>query len=163
MPFQGEQGRLLKRVLPSLFLFGLALTATMAAFGEDCIPPVFYTSLPRDREWFYGAAKDPDTDKARAHAIRNLGRQVTGDIEGWEDADVEQLAGPGHDRSKVAQNAGNLLPRSSLLAGLEQDDFSRCKGYSYVLVRIEKEDVRKYLKENKQFRQDLAASLTQRV
>jgi hypothetical protein len=150
--------------MPAFFIAGLFFVATRPCFAkEDCIPPSFYTSLPRDQDWFYGTAKDPDTDKAREHAIRNLGRQVSGEIEGWDEADVEKIAGPGHDRAQVAINVGKLLPQSSLLAGWEQDDFARCNGYSYVLVRIEKEQVRRYVKENQNFKDALLTSLAQRV
>jgi hypothetical protein len=141
---------------------GLLLCAA-AAFAEDCVPPVFYTSLPRDREYYYGVARDPDTDKARDLAIRNMGKQVSGDVEGWSADRVEALAGPCRDKFEVAANVGRLLPKSALLAGWEQDDFARCAGYSYVLVRIEKERVERFLKESKTFQKTLVDSLAARV
>gem|GEM_PF-1709509 len=146
-----------------LVLASLSLVPTASSGKEDCTPPGFYASLPRDAEWFYGTAKDPDTDKAREHAIRNLGRQASGDIDGWTEADVDQLAGAGRDRAAVEQSVGRLLPSSTLLAGWEQDDFARCGGYSYVLVRIEKGAVRKFIKENRKFKDDLLQSLAGRV
>ncbi len=130
---------------------------------EDCIPPSFYTSLPRDRDWYYGTAADPDTDEARDLALRNLGKQVTGDVRGWTDADIQRLAGAGQNRTMVALNVGKLLPQSTLLAGWEQDDFERCNGRSYVLVRIEKEKVRKFIGGDAGFRSDLVQRLSKRV
>jgi hypothetical protein len=119
--------------------------------------------LPRDREWFYGVARDSDTEQARLQALRNLGKQVTGDLEAWTQEEVDRLAGPGQDRWDVAAKVGRLLPKSTLLAGWEQDDFARCDGYSYVLVRIEKERVARYIRENQSFRKDLVDSLARRL
>jgi hypothetical protein len=135
-----------------------------AAVAKDsCLPPVFYTSLPRDRDWYYGVARDSDTEKAREQSIRNLGKQVTGDLESWTQADVDKLAGPGRDRWDVAAHVGRLLPASTLLSGWEQDDFERCDGYSYVLVRIEKERIARFITGNETFRKDLYASFEQRL
>lgn len=144
-------------MLPALTLLLPALL-----FAEDCVP-TFYTSLPRDREWYYGAAKDKDNDKARDGALKNLGKQVTGDVEGWNASQVEELAGPGQDRWEVAKKVGALLPQSTLLAGWEQDDHELCKGRHYVLVRVEKERVRAFIKENRKFQHDLLGSLSARV
>ena len=142
--------------------FGCALASVVAA-KESCLPPVFYTSLPRDSDWYYGVARDADTDKARELAIRNLGKQVTGDLEAWKQADVDTLAGPGHDRWEVAAHVGKLLPTSTLLAGWEQDDFERCNDYSYVLVRIEKDRVSRFIKQSKPFQKDLSDSFDKRL
>ncbi len=142
----------------------LILLAPGAAFAkDDCVPPTFYTNLPRDREYYYGVSRDSDTDHARDLAIRNLGKQVTGEVEGWEQAKVDEIAGPGQDRWKVAASVGKLLPGSTLLAGWEQDDFGRCNGYSYVLVRIEKERVERFVRGSAQFKKDVTASLVKRV
>lgn len=138
------------------------LLATAAVAKEDCIPPGFYTSLPRDREWYYGVARDPDTDKAREQALRNLAKQAAGDVEAWPKEKIAELA-PCRDQWEVAAGVGKLLPRSSLLAGWEQDDFERCAGQSYVLVRIEKERVERFLKGSDKFKSDLAASLGKRL
>jgi len=137
----------------------LALTAAAAAAKETCEPPVFYRSLPRDREFYYGVARDTDTDKARDQAIRNLGKQVTGEAEGWPQETLDHIAGPGHDRWEVASAVGRLLPSSSLLAGWEQDDFTRCQGFSYVLVRIEKARVERFVRGSSKFQEDLAGML----
>lgn len=133
------------------------------SLAQECVPPAFYTGLPRDKDFYYGVARDPDTDKAREQALRNLGKQVTGDIEAWDDADVAKLAGPGQDRWKVAAEAGRLLPSSTLLAGWEQDDHERCGGKSYVLVRVEKERVARFLKGNQGFKDALLKKLESRV
>ena len=45
-------------------VFALCWTAGNIA-AEECSPPSFYASLPRDGEWFYGVARDPDTDNIR--------------------------------------------------------------------------------------------------
>jgi hypothetical protein len=147
-----------------LFAAIVVLAAAPAArSANDCVPPAFYTSLPRDREFYYGVARDPDTDKARDAAIRNLGKQAGGDVEGWSGERVAALAGPCRDKFQVAASVGRLLPKSDLLAGWEQDDFERCAGYSYVLVRIEKERVERFLKESAKFHKDLVDSLAARV
>lgn len=139
------------------------LLAAVASAKEDCVPPRFYAALPRDREWYYGAARDVDTDKARDLALRSLGKQVTGDVESWQDAEIEKIAGPCRDRWEVARQVGKLLPQSTLLAGWEQDDFERCGGQSYVLVRVEKERVARFIRENARFKDELAQSLSRRV
>jgi len=139
------------------------LLAPAALAAENCVPPTFYTSLPRDRDYYYGVARDPDTDKARDLAIRNLGKQVSGDVEGWSQDRLDALAGPCRDKFQVAASVGRLLPKSDLLAGWEQDDFERCAGFSYVLVRIEKERVARFLRESRTFRKDLVDSLAARV
>ncbi|MFI5344924.1 MAG: c-type cytochrome [Elusimicrobiota bacterium] len=90
---------------------------------ERCAPPAFYETLARDADWFYGVGKDPDTDKARAAALANLALQATGRADG-------------------------LATDTGLLAGWEQDDFRRCKGFSYVMVRIGKARVREFLARN---------------
>ncbi len=141
----------------------LLLLASAAAAKEDCVPPAFYTSLPRDREWYYGVARDPDTDKARDQALRNLGKQVGGDVEGWPKEKVAAVAGPCRDKWEVAASVGKLLPRSTLLAGWEQDDFLRCGGFSYVLVRIEKERVERFMSGSGKFKSDVAAALSKRL
>jgi hypothetical protein len=142
----------------------LLFCAFSGAFArEDCTPPAFYTNLPRDREFYYGVARDTDTDAARDKAIRNLGKQVSGEVEEWEQKKVDDIAGPGQDRWQVAAAVGRLLPHSTLLSGWEQDDFGRCNGYSYVLVRIEKERVEKFVRGSDQFKKDVIANLAQRV
>ncbi len=141
----------------------LLLAAVSAAAKEDCVPPAFYTSLPRDREWFYGVARDPDTDKARDQALRNLAKQVGGEVEGWPKEKVAAVAGPCRDKWEVAASVGKLLPRSSLLAGWEQDDFERCAGFSYVLVRVEKERVERFMSGSAAFKKDVAAALSKRL
>lgn len=146
-------------ILAAVFWLALAAPARAA----DCVPPAFYTSLPRDREWYYGVARDPDTDKARDLAIRNLGKQAAGDIEGWDAKDVEAVAGPCRDKWEVAASVGKLLPKSSLLAGWEQDDFERCGAQSYVLVRIEKDRVARFVRGNGRFKSDVEASLSKRL
>jgi hypothetical protein len=146
-------------ILPAILL----LTGAVSALAEDCVPPVFYTSLPRDRDYYYGVARETDTDKARDLAIRNLGKQVSGDVEGWDQDRIDALAGPCQDKFQVAANIGRLLPKSTLLAGWEQDDFARCRGYSYVLVRIERDRVGRFIKESRKFRGDLVDSLAARV
>jgi hypothetical protein len=152
----------LMAMLGALFFAGLSLPIQAAA-KEDCVPPGFYTSLPRDRDWYYGVARDTDTEQARLQSLRNLGKQVTGDLEAWQPADIEKLAGPGQDRWEVAAQVGRLLPKSTLLAGWEQDDFARCDGLSYVLVRIEKDRVARYIRESQPFRKDLLDSLAKRL
>ncbi|MCX5794230.1 MAG: hypothetical protein NTY77_01885 [Elusimicrobia bacterium] len=147
----------------STMILALNMIGAVPIFAGQCAPPSFYTSLPRDREWYYGVAKDPDTDKARLQAIKNLGKQVTGDLEVWDSTDVEKVAGPGRDRWEVAKEVGRLLPQSTLLAGWEQDDFEKCNDYSYVLVRIEKERVKKFVQENAKFKDSVLENLTQRV
>lgn len=87
------------------------------AKGSDGAPetcePAFYRSLPRDRDWYYGAGKDRDTEKARAAALSSLAKQATG----------------------ISTDGGALR---GLVAGWEQDDQQSCNGASYVLVRIQK-------------------------
>lgn len=142
---------------------GLLLLLSASSFAEDCVPPGFYISLPRDREWYYGAGKDPDPEMARQQALRSLGKQVTGDVETWGEADLGKVAGPGRDRWETAKVIGDLLPKSTLLAGWEQDDRDRCAGVSYALVRIEKERVERFLKESAKFKQAVLDSLAGRV
>lgn len=141
----------------------LAVLAAVAADAEDCAPPGFYQSLPRDQEWYYGVARDANTESARDAAVRNLGKQVTGSVSEWDDAFLTKIAGPGRDRAKVTASLEELVPASTILAGWEQDDSERCDGKSYVLVRVRKEQVRRYLMENKQFRSQLLDSLSRRV
>ena len=144
-------------------LIALFALAVPAAAKEDCDPPSFYTSLPRDREYYYGVARDPDTDKAREQAIRNLGKQVTGDLEGWSQDKIDEVAGPCRDKWEVAASVGKLLPASALLAGWEQDGFERCDGRSYVLVRVEKDRVERFVRGSDKFKKDVAASLSRRL
>lgn len=153
----------LRGILQAVTAAWLLLFALSASAKEDCVPPAFYTSLPRDREWYYGVARDPDTDKAREQALRNLAKQAAGDVEAWPNEKVTALAGPCRDKWEVAAGVGKLLPTSSLLAGWEQDDFERCAGQSYVLVRIQKERVERFLKESGKFKKDLVASLGRRL
>jgi len=141
----------------------LLLLAAGAAAKDDCIPPAFYTSLPRDRDWYYGVARNPDTEKARDQALRNLGKQVGAEVEGWTSEKVAAVAGPCRDKWEVASSVGRLLPRSSLLAGWEQDDFERCDGQSYVLVRVEKERVERFMRGSGKFKSDVAAALSKRL
>jgi hypothetical protein len=138
----------------------LAFAAVAAAAREQCEPPTFYKSLPRDREFYYGVARATDTDQARDQAIRNLAKQATGEVEGWSQEAIDHLAGPGQDRWEVASAVGRLLPSSSLLAGWEQDDFARCQGESYVLVRIEKARVERFVQGSSKFQGDLAGMLS---
>jgi hypothetical protein len=139
----------------------LALAASAAA--EDCAPPSFYTSLPRDRDYYYGVARDPDTDKARDQAIRNLGKQVTGEVEGWSQDKIDEVAGPCQDKWEVAARVGKLLPASALLSGWEQDAFERCGNFSYVLVRVEKDRVERFVRGSDKFKKDVAAGLAKRL
>ncbi len=144
-------------------IFALPILAPDLAYAKGCEPPAFYRSLPRDREWYYGAGKGADAGKARDQAIRSLGKQVTGDVEGWDEAAIDGVAGAGHDRWDVAKKIGALLPRSTLLSGLEQDDSDQCDGVSYAMVRVEKARVDRFLKESSKFKSDLAESLLARV
>lgn len=146
-----------------LLALALLLLAPPASAKDECVPPPFYTSLPRDRDHYYGVARDPDTEKARDQAVRNLAKQVTGEVEGWSEADLDALAGPGQDRWKLAAEVGRLLPSSALLAGWEQDDHERCGGRSYVLVRIEKARVARFLRGDKGFKDALLKKLEARV
>src|ERR1700674_2608681 len=91
------------------------------AGATDCVPPGFFTSLPRDNEWFYGVARDTDTEKAREAAVQNLGKQVSGGIEGWDDRQISEIAGPGQDRARVTEAVETILSQTPL-AGWEQDD-----------------------------------------
>lgn len=147
----------------SIMVLTLFAALPWARAAEGCIPPSFYTSLPRDRDYYYGVARDSDTDRAREAAIRNLGQQAGAEVEGWSGERVAALAGPCRDKFQVAASVGRLLPKSDLLAGWEQDDFARCNGFSYVLVRIDKDRVARFLKESARFRRDLADSLGARV
>jgi hypothetical protein len=142
-----------------LFILG----AVSAAAKDDCVPPTFYTSLPRDRDYYYGVARDGDTDKAREQAIRNLGKQVTGEVEGWPADKIQEVAGPGRDKWEVAASVGRLLPKSSLLAGWEQDGFERCGAFSYVLVRVEKDRVERFVRGSEKFKKEVIAGLAARV
>lgn len=126
---------------------------------EGCSPPAFYRSLARDRDWYYGVGKNPDTDKARDAALINLAKQVTGNVGTSNDSRIRDIAGPGQGQLEVADKIGNLLPQSNLLAGWEQDDHQRCNGISYVLIRIEKERVNKFIIGNSEFRNALQSSL----
>ncbi|MFI5345738.1 MAG: ankyrin repeat domain-containing protein [Elusimicrobiota bacterium] len=143
----------------------LLSAAAPSAYSKDCTPPVFYTSLPRDRDWYYGAGKAADAQEAREAALRSLSQQVTGDAQLWNLEQIKRIAGPGRDRARVAEGIGNVLPQSSLLAGWEQDDFEykNCNGMSYAMVRIEKERVLKFVQSDAAFKQALADSLTRRV
>ena len=132
------------------------------ASAEDCVPPTFYTSLPRDDEWFYGVARDTDTEKARESAVRNLGKQVSGGIEGWDDRKIAEIAGPGQDRARVSDAVETVLSQTPL-AGWEQDDDRRCNGYSYVLVRVQKEKAERFLAENTKFRNALFERLDKKI
>lgn len=145
----------------ALFVPLLILCAISAA-AEDCTPPTFYSSLPRDADWYYGTGRDADTDKARDSAVRNLGKQVSGSIEGWDDASVVAIAGPGHDRTAIASAVESVLGTTPL-AGWEQDDFQRCNGLSYVLVRVEKAKAERFLAENTKFRSAVLQRLASRL
>jgi hypothetical protein len=145
---------------PLLVLLALAISA---AAKDDCYPPNFYTSLPRDRDYYYGVARDPDTDKARDQAIRNLGKQVTGEVEGWSQDKIDEVAGPCQDKWEVAARVGKLLPASALLSGWEQDAFERCNGFSYVLVRIDKDRVERFVRGSDKFKKDVVAGLAKRL
>ena len=131
----------------SALVFILCWTAGSVS-AENCSPPNFYTSLPRDRDWFYGVARDSDTDRARDAAVRNLGKQVSGGIEGWDEKQAAAIARHGRDRASADKAVDAVLIKTPL-AGWEQDDFVRCSGYSYVLVRIQKEKARAFFRENK--------------
>ncbi len=146
-----------------LALLVLLSCAASVAAKEDCDPPVWYTSLPRDRDYYYGVARDPDTDRAREQALRNLGKQVTGDVEGWPAEKIEAVAGPCRDKWEVAAGVGRLLPKSTLLAGWEQDGFERCDGFSYALVRVEKERVERFVRGSDKFKRDVVAGLSARL
>lgn len=149
--------------MTSIFLCRvLAPLAAVQALAADCIPPSFYTNPPRDREWYYGTARHGDTEKARDEAVRNLGKQVTGDLSGWSDANVAKLAGPGHDRRAVAEAVESAIVQSPV-AGWEDDDHERCGDFSYVLVRVRKSQAQKFLKENRDFQASVVAALDKRV
>jgi hypothetical protein len=150
----------MERLLTALMLITLSAAA---AAKEDCDPPTWYTSLPRDRDYYYGVARDPDTDAARAQALRNLGKQVTGDIEGWPAEKIAEVAGPCRDKWEVAAGVGQLLPKSTLLAGWEQDGFERCAGFSYTLVRVEKDRVERFVRGSDKFKKEVVASLSARL
>ena len=130
--------------------------------ADGCLPPVFYTSLPRDADWHYGAGRSADTELARDEAVKNLGKQVTGAADGWDPRQIESIVGPGRVQRDADAAIGSALERTPL-AGWEQDDFRRCEGLSYVLVRIEKSKALTFLKENAAFRSALAARLENRV
>jgi hypothetical protein len=87
---------------------------------QGCAPPDFYEALPRDLDWYYGAGMSSDTANARDAAVGNLAKQVSGD----------------------------LLSGSGPLVGWEQDDYRRCDGVSYVLVRIGKEQAQKSINDS---------------
>ncbi len=146
-----------------LALLLLTVCSAAAAAKDDCDPPPWYTSLPRDRDYYYGVARDPDTDRARDQALRNLGKQVTGDIEGWPADKIAEVAGPCRDKWEVAAGVGRLLPKSALLAGWEQDGFERCNGFSYTLVRVEKDRVERFVRGSDRFKKDVAAALSARL
>lgn len=145
-------------------IFGVLIAATPTrTLADSCIPPVFYQSVPRDSDWYYGVGKDIDTDRARDIALINLGKQVTGSLQGIDSASMSQIVEMGVDRTRASETIGNLLPSSSLLAGWEQDDHSRCAGISYVLVRIEKIRVTRFLKEDQKFRDAVVRGVNSRV
>ncbi len=145
----------------NIFVILLFWTAGSVS-AEDCSPPSFYASLPRDREWFYGVARDSDPDRAREAAVRNLGKQVSGSIDGWDEKQVATIAGPGRGRAAVAEAVDSILTQTPL-AGWEQDDQARCNGYSYVLVRVQKEKAQSFLAENAKFRSQLLERLDKRI
>ena len=136
----------------------LALQA-VAAWAENCFPPVFYQSVPRDSDWYYGVGKDPDIDRARDLALINLGKQVTGSLDALDSNSMKEIIGQGVDRQSASETIGRLLPSSSLLAGWEQDAHDRCNGISYVLVRIGKERVERFIREDHKFKDEVLRSL----
>jgi hypothetical protein len=107
-----------------------------------CSPPAFYGTLARDSDWFYGVGKGPDADQARDAALANLAKQVTGHV--VETPSVAAGAG----QREASKGLDDLPTETGLLAGWEQDDFRRCDGVSYVMVRIGKERIRKFLASN---------------
>lgn len=136
----------------------LVLTASLA-HAVDC-PPFFYSNLPRDREWYYGVGRDKDVGRARDMGVINLAKMVTGEVGGWDERQIWELAGPGFDRATVAATVGEMLPgRASLLGGWEQDDHVRCKGQSYVLVRVEKSRVNHFIRHDKKLQRNLRRKL----
>ncbi len=135
------------------------------AVAEQC-PPGFYVSLPRDNDWYYGAGKGIDPEQARNDALRHLGKQVTGDLDYWEKTDIEKLAGPGQDRITVSEEVGDLLPDSAIkgvFQGWEQDDRAQCKEGYYAMVRVQKDKVDRFIRENRKFKDSLLEGLAKRL
>lgn len=146
-----------------LLLLALLSAPAPASAADDCAAPTWYTSLPRDREYYYGVARATDTEAARQGALRNLAKQVTGEIEGWPTDKVAEVAGPCRDKWEVAASVGRLLPSSSLLSGWEQDGFESCGANRFVLVRVEKDRVERFVRGSDRFKKEVVAGLTARV
>lgn len=134
--------------------------AKSKAKKADCAEPGFYTSLSEDPDWYYGVAKAGDAPQARNLAADALASRVRGEIAvGFEEADIEALAGPGRDRVGVSDAVAQLLPASSALSDRSQDVYSECAGQHYAMVRVRKDRLHQFMKENRGFRSALADRL----
>lgn len=129
----------------------------------QCSEPGFYTSLSEDPDWYYGVAKAADAAQARNLAVDNLSSRVKGEIAvGFEEADIEAIAGPGRDRVAVSDAVAQLLPAASVLADRAQDVYSECDGKHYAMVRSRKDKIHQFMKQDPGFRSALADRLGKR-
>lgn len=128
-----------------------------------CSAATLAASLGREPDWYYGAGQDADAKKAHRLALLDLSRQVSASIaDSMDEAEIDQIAGPGQDWEEVAKHAGALLPASRLLADQTEERHQACDGQSVVGIRIEKHILLRYIKENKDFKAALAKRLAKK-
>lgn len=128
-----------------------------------CSAATLAASLGKEPDWYYGAGQDLDVKKAHRLAILDLSRQVSGSIaDSMDEAEIDQIAGPGQDWEEVAKHAGALLPASRILAEQTEERHQTCDGQSVVGIRIEKRILLRYIKENKDFKAALAKRLSKK-
>jgi len=93
-----------------------------------------------------------DIDEFLDREIADLGSDL-------KEGEIEEIAGSGHERMDVANQVGELIGASSLFADTSEDTRQTCEAEHYVLVKVEKQRVFDFIKEDSQFKKDLAARL----
>jgi hypothetical protein len=124
-----------------------------------CVPG-FYSSLSEDPDWYYGVAKSAERGQARNLAVDNLASSVKGEVAvGFEESELETLAGPGRDRIAVSEAVAQLLPATTVLGDRTQDVYAECDGEQYAMVRARKDRVHQFMRQDRGFRSALSDRL----
>lgn len=134
-----------------------------AAATPKCSAATLLASYTSDSGWYYGAGQSSDVKKSRALALVDLSKQVAASIaDSMDEAEIDQIAGPGQDWEEVAKHVGAMLPASRILAEQTEERHQTCDGQSVVGARIEKHILLRYVKENKDFKAALAKKLSKK-
>ena len=95
------------------------LSILLMAMSVQACPPSWYSSLPRDGEWYYGVGKGADAEAARENAHLNLEKQVGGEPVGWEQDDFQECQNEQYALVRVEKSRVVARPPASLFSWMK--------------------------------------------